>query len=100
MDKRKTRKFLGREKKRSTRKTIDRLVYCPGRDKGKCITGLRKKLQNRVLPTPSQPPVATTLKVGAININGLSSDSGWAAEQLIKQYGLKVLCLLIRVLYH
>ena len=91
MDKRKKRKFLEREKRRSTAKTISRLVYQPGRDKGKFVSGLRRKLQSRVVPPQSQPPVATTLKIGAININGLTLDSGWAAEQLIKQYELKVL---------
>ena len=85
MDKRKKRKFLERAK------TISRLVYHPGRDKGKFVSGLRRKLQSRVVTPQSEPPVATTLKIGAININGLTLDSGWAAEQLIKQYELKVL---------
>ena len=95
MDKRKTRKFLERERKRSTNKTISRLVYNPGRDKGKFVSGLRKKLQTRVVPPKPHPPPSTTLRIGAININGLTSDSGWAAEQLIKKYELKVLKLLV-----
>ena len=77
MDKRKKRKFLERAK------TISRLVYHPGRDKGKFVAGLRRKLQSRVVTPQSQPPVASTLKIGTININGLTLDSGWAAEQLI-----------------
>ena len=90
MDKRKTRKFLVRERRRSTKKTIARLGYDPERDKGKFVGGLRRRLQARTIPSRLEPPVSSTLKVGAININGLSLDSGWAMEQIILKYELKV----------
>ena len=91
MDKRKTRNFLQRERRRSTKKTIARLGYNPQRDKGKFIGGLRRELQARSLNVPQYPPVSSKLKIGAININGLSLDSGWALEQIILKYNLKVL---------
>ena len=90
MDKRKTRKFIEREKRRSTRKTVARLGYNPKKDKGQFTAKLRRELQAKTLPVRKSPPVSTTLKVGAINVNGLSLDSGWAMEQIIHQYGLKV----------
>ena len=90
MDNRKTRNFLDRERRRSTKKTIARLGYNQKRDKGKFIGGLRRELQARATKVPQQPRVSSTLDIGAININGLSLDSGWALEQIILKYKLKV----------
>ena len=68
MDKRKTRKFLGRERRRSTKKTIARLGYNPERDKGKFVGGLRRSLQARIITSSPKPPVSSTLKVGAASV--------------------------------
>ena len=88
MDKRKRRNFLERDKRRSTKKTVARLGYDAKRDKGKFTARLRRELQAKTLPVSKAPTISTSIKVGAINV---SLDSGWAMEQIIHQYGLKVL---------
>ena len=98
MDNRKRRNFLERDKRRSSKKTVAWLGYDAKRDKGKFTARLRRELQAKTLPVAKTPTISTSIKVGAINVNGLSLDSGWAMEQIIHQYGLKVLSTMLKSL--
>ena len=75
----------------NTNKIIDRIVYNPIKHKQKFVKKLRNTLNQRKTPsTPAQPAPSTQIIVGAINLNGLDLETGWAVGQLLTKYNLDV----------
>ena len=79
-----------RKSKTSTRKIVARLTYSPNKHKQKSVKVMRKKLQDKVIPTPKPCTVPSTLKFGSFNVNGLDLEAGWAVEQLLSKRGYDV----------
>ena len=74
-----------------TNKIIDRLTYNPIKHKQKIVKKLGQKLaQKPPQKTPSPPLPQSSLKLGAININGLDIEANWAVEQLLNDHKLDV----------
>ena len=77
--------------KKRTGKIIDRLVYCPEKQKQKYTKKLRKKLESRAdKVVKAVPAPSTSIKFGSININGLDLEASWAVDQLLSTRGYDV----------
>jgi hypothetical protein len=97
MDRRKRKKFLERNARKPTNKTVSRLSYNPLTDKKKFTSKLRSDLQAKLIPPIHAPVPTTTIEIGAININGLNVESAWALEQIVEKYHLKVKLVLLTI---
>ena len=77
--------------KTNTNKIIDRIVYNPVKHKQKYVKKLRNTLHQRKTPsTPARLAPSTQILVGAINLNDLDLETGWAVGQLLTKYNLDV----------
>ena len=77
--------------KKRTGRLIDRLTYCPAKDKQKFTRSMRRKLQLRK-PAESDPAPQqiSSLKFGSININGIDMEASWAVTEILKNRGYDV----------
>ena len=73
-----------------TTKFIDRLTYNPNKHKRKEARRRVKELQARAVQNQSSPDPKPVVKFGAINVNGLDLDSGWAVQELLKNKNFDV----------
>ena len=69
-----------------TTKVLDRLTFSPRKHKMKETRKRLKAMQDRPQQAvQSSPPVQEpTIKFGSFNINGMSSETGWAVEELLR----------------
>ena len=86
-----TRQIKKRISKTTPNKLVDRLTYSPKRHKQKETKKLRKKLQDKSLPSTSPTTPAPTLLFGSFNVNGLDLEAAWAIDQLIDRRGYDVI---------
>ena len=73
-----------------TTKYIDRLTYIPNKHKRKEARKRMKALHARMIHQPNPPDPKPAIKFGAINVNGLDIDSGWAVQELLKNKNIDV----------
>ena len=72
--------------KKSTNKLVDRLTYSPKKHKQKFANKLRSKLQNKAAqPKQLSEVIPESLIFASFNVNGLSLETTWAVEQLLKE---------------
>jgi hypothetical protein len=79
-----------RNSKTQNNKILDGLTFSPQKHKQKVIRKLRQNLQQKTLPTPTQPKPKPTLKFESFNVNGLDLEASWAVEQLLTKRGFDV----------
>ena len=77
-------------KRQNNSKIVDRLTYNPKKHKLKKTRDLRKKLQEKILPSPKPVITPTTIKFGSMNVNGLDVEATWAVQQLLDHRGFDV----------
>ena len=69
-----------------TTKVLDRLTFSPRKHKLKETRKRLKAMQDRPQQAvqPSPPVQEPTIKFGSFNINGMSSETGWAVGELLR----------------
>ena len=80
------------QRKADTRKIVGRITYNPVKHKQHKVKALRRKLQEKNIPsTPTAKVPPKKLKFGSFNINGLDVEAAWAIDKLVKERGFDVI---------
>lgn len=90
MGKSRNERYARLRTKLRTTKYIDRLTYDPDKHKRKEARRRIKELDDREIQQPNLPDPKPAIKFGAINVNGLDLDSGWAVQELLKNKNFDV----------
>ena len=67
-----------------TNKLLDRITYSPTKHKQKKVKNMRQKLQEKALPSALKTLLPTKIKFGSFNVNGLSLETCWAVQELLR----------------
>ena len=76
--------------KKTTNKLVDRLTYNPLKHKQKHRKKLKEQLQAKKMAPSKQEKLPEKLTFASFNVNGLSLETAWSAEQLLNTRGYDV----------